>query len=310
MVPDHGVYHVVQSQQFSSQFLEQLFEKADEMEAVYQSGGSDLLKHKIMVTLFYEASTRTRLSFESAMLRLGGSVTGTEAGKAFSSAAKGETLEDTIRVVNGYGDVIVLRHDVAGAAHRASLVSAIPVINAGDGAGQHPTQALLDIYTIKRELGEINGITVLMVGDLHNGRTVHSLAYLLAKFAGVKLIFVAPPVVPMRPDIKEYLDRHNIPYEETDDFLGAIAKADVIYQTRIQTERFGDRVDDLDEARGKYVITADTLHHLQNHAIIMHPLPRVDELSSDVDSDPRAAYFRQAHNGLIVRMALLAKILS
>ncbi len=262
-----------------------------------------------MATLFYEPSTRTRLSFESAMYHLGGHVITTENAREFSSGAKGETVEDTIRIVNGYADVIVIRHYESGAAARAASVSEVPVLNAGDGPGQHPTQALLDLYTIQRELGRIDNLRVAMVGDLANGRTVRSLCYLLSKYAGTRLYFVAPDVVRMKDDIKAHLDEHGIAYQETSDLQAVAAEVDVIYQTRIQKERFGDRVTEYEQARGVYIIDRHIMNMMRPDAIVMHPLPRVGEIDPEVDSDPRAAYFRQARNGLFVRMALLALLL-
>ena len=290
--------------------MARIFAVAREMEQVVQHYGSNILNRRVMATLFYEPSTRTRLSFESAMRRLGGEVITTESAQEFSSAAKGETLEDTIRIVGGYADIIVLRHFESDASRRAASVSSVPVISAGDGPGQHPTQALLDVYTIEREIGRLDGISIALVGDLANGRTVRSLCYLLAKFDSPRIYFVAPEVVRMRGDIKGYLDRHGIRWEESDD-LGAVAgEVDVIYQTRIQRERFGDRVQEYQQARGHYIVDRAILERMSADAIVMHPLPRVDEITPDVDQDPRAAYFRQAHNGLYVRMALLRMILA
>jgi aspartate carbamoyltransferase catalytic subunit len=244
------------------------------------------------------------------MRKLGGEVITTESAREFSSAAKGESLEDTIRVVEGYADVIVLRHYESGAAEKASKISRIPIINAGDGAGQHPTQALLDIYTIWKELKRIDGISIAMVGDLANGRTVRSLSYLLGKYEDIKIYFVAPEVVRMKGDIKAYLRRHNVQFFEEEDLKEVAKKVDVIYQTRIQKERFGERVEDYEKARGKYIINKEILDVMKKSAIIMHPLPRLEEISLEVDSDPRAAYFRQAQNGLYIRMALLKMILT
>lgn len=298
--------HVLESQQFTRQDLDDLFNVAAGME---KSTDHEILKGRVMVTLFYEPSTRTRLSFESAMIHLGGNVLSTENAASFSSAAKGETIEDTIRVVGGYGDLIVMRHFEAGAATLASSVSSVPIINAGDGAGQHPTQSLLDLYTIRKELGKVDGVSIAMVGDLANGRTVRSLAYLLGKYKNIKIWFVSPPNVRMKQDIKEYCDRHSIKWEECDNLNEAVSKVDVVYQTRIQRERFLS-IEEYEKTRGIYVITKETLTHMQKHAIIMHPLPRVDEISYEVDADPRAAYFRQAHNGLHIRKALIASILN
>lgn len=302
--------HVIEAQQFDRQLMGEIFTIAREMEDVVQHYGSNILTRRVMATLFYEPSTRTRLSFESAMRRLGGEVLTTESAQQFSSASKGETLEDTIRIVAGYADVIVLRHFESGASRRAAEVSPVPVLNAGDGAGQHPTQALLDLYTIDRELGRMDGLSVAMVGDLANGRTVRSLCYLLAKFDSPKIWLVAPPVVRMGDDIKSYLTRHGVVFEEAEDLSAVAAEVDVIYQTRIQRERFGDRIGDYEQARGQYVIDSSILECMKKEAIVMHPLPRVDEITPEVDADPRAAYFRQAHNGLYVRMALLRMVLS
>ena len=301
--------HVIRAQQFNRKLLVDIFASAREMEQVIAEGGGDILLRKVMATLFYEPSTRTRLSFESAMRRLGGEVIATENAREFSSAAKGETLEDTIRIVDDYADVIVLRHYESGAAERASTVSSVPVINAGDGPGQHPTQALLDMYTIDKEIGRLDGISVAMVGDLANGRTVRSLCYLLAKYDDITLYFVAPEMVRMRPDIKQYLSDHGVFFSEETDLVEVAGKVDVIYQTRIQKERFGDRTDEYEEARGHYIIDRSILDAMKDTTIVMHPLPRVDEIAPEVDDDPRAAYFRQAQNGLYIRMALLNMLL-
>jgi aspartate carbamoyltransferase catalytic subunit len=300
--------HVIESQQFSRSLLEELFVQTDEIkrEAHRFSGR---LNGRVMAALFYEPSTRTRLSFEAAMLRLGGQTMGTDNAREFSSAAKGETLEDTIRIVSGYADVIVMRHNEEGAAKRAAAVSTVPIINAGDGPGQHPTQALLDLYTIREELRRIDGIRIAMVGDLANGRTVRSLTYLLSKFKDLKIWFVAPPQVAMRDDLKAHLNEHNIPWIETEDLDAVLPEVDVVYQTRIQKERFADPAEYL-ALKGIYKIDNRALGLMRKYAIVMHPLPRVDEIAPEVDADPRAAYFRQAHNGLQIRMALLDRLLS
>jgi aspartate carbamoyltransferase catalytic subunit len=236
-------------------------------------------------------------------------VISTENARQFSSVSKGETLEDTIRILNGYADVIVMRHYESGAARRAADISRVPIVNAGDGTGQHPTQALLDLYTIQKELGHIDGISIAVVGDLANGRTVRSLCYLLAKYRNVRVYMVAPEVVRMREDIKEYLCRHDVWFREESDLRAIAPHIDVLYQTRIQKERFGDRTEDYLAARGVYVVDRHLLQSMRPDAIVMHPLPRVDEITTDVDGDPRAAYFRQAQNGLYIRMALLAACL-
>jgi aspartate carbamoyltransferase catalytic subunit len=262
-----------------------------------------------MATLFYEPSTRTRFSFETAMYRLGGSVISTENAAEFSSVAKGETLEDTVRILNGYADVLVLRHHEVGSAKRAASVSRIPVINAGDGAGQHPTQALLDLYTIHKEIGSIHGLRIAMVGDLAQGRTVRSLTYLLSKFQNIRIYFAAPPLLKMKEDILDHLREKQVWYTEETDLDKVLPEVDVVYQTRIQKERFGDRIADYEQCRGVYVICSESLRLMKANAIVMHPLPRLDEITMEVDRDPRAAYFRQAQNGLYVRMALLSMVL-
>lgn len=301
---------VIEAQQFDRDVLSAIFEVARDMEKIEKkSPGSQILKGYLMATLFYEPSTRTRLSFESAMKRLGGEVLTTENAREFSSAAKGETLEDSIRTVEGYSDIIVMRHFESGAAKRAAATANIPIINAGDGPGQHPTQALLDVYTIEREIGKLDGIQVGLVGDLAYGRTVRSLAYLLAKYQNVKIYFVSPDVVKMKDDIKDYLTSQGVEWEESADLIEMASKCDVVYQTRIQKERFGERIDLYEAARGKYIVNQDVLNVMQKHAVVMHPLPRLDEITVDVDADPRAAYFRQAKNGLYIRMALLKLLL-
>ncbi|HUY97929.1 MAG TPA: aspartate carbamoyltransferase [Verrucomicrobiae bacterium] len=308
-----GVRHVVSAQQFDRPRLEALFAAAREMERVLAAGGDDRLRGRLLATLFYEPSTRTRLSFESAMLRLGGQVVSTENARDFSSAIKGESLEDSVRIVAGYADAIVLRHPEEGAAARAAAVAPVPILNAGDGPGEHPTQSLLDLYTIERELGRVDGLRVVMVGDLAHGRTVHSLAQLLAGFEGVRLTLAAPAAVRMRTDVLARLRAQGADIVETDDLLAALRDADVVYQTRLQRERFG-----ADEAAGaaaariaeRFRITPDVMASLGAHAIVLHPLPRVGEIDPAVDADPRAAYFRQAHNGVAVRMALLAELLA
>ena len=300
--------HVIESQQFSRALLEDLFARAEEIkrEPHHFIGR---LAGQVMAALFYEPSTRTRLSFEAAMLRLGGETMGTDNAREFSSAAKGETLEDTIRIVSGYADVIVLRHNEEGAARRAAAVSSVPVINAGDGPGQHPTQALLDLYTIRNELGRIEGVSVAMVGDLANGRTVRSLTYLLSKYKDIKLWFVAPAQVGMREDLKAHLDEHRVPWIETEDLNAVLPEVDVVYMTRIQKERFTDP-QAYNALKGTYRIDHDAMALMRKYAILMHPLPRVDEIAPEVDGDPRSAYFRQARNGLHVRMALLDRLLT
>ena len=303
------LHHVIEAQQFDVPTLLCLIETTQEMEKAVSGGGTSDLHKRIMATLFYEPSTRTRFSFETAMYRLGGSVISTENAAEFSSVAKGETLEDTVRILNGYADVLVIRHYEVGSAKRAASVSRVPVINAGDGAGQHPTQALLDLYTIHKEIGSIDGLRIAMVGDLAQGRTVRSLAYLLSKFQNIRIYFVAPPLLKMKGDILDHLREKNVWYAEETDLDKVLPEVNVVYQTRIQKERFGDRIADYEACRGVYVINSDSLRLMKADAIVMHPLPRLDEIAMEVDSDPRAAYFRQAQNGLCVRMALLRMVL-
>jgi aspartate carbamoyltransferase catalytic subunit len=303
--------HIINAQQFNRKSLERIFKLTDEFKNFFLQGkNTNIFRNKILATLFYEPSTRTRLSFESAMIHLGGRVISTENARQFSSASKGETLEDTIKIINSYADVIVLRHHESGSAQKAASVSKVPIINAGDGSGQHPTQALLDLYTIKDELGRIDGISIAMVGDLANGRTVRSLCYLLGKYEDIKIYFVSPKIIKMKDDIKQYLDKHNICFYEEDDLKSIANKVDVIYQTRIQKERFGDRLDDYKKACGVYVINNEIINIMKDKAIVMHPLPRVNEILPEVDESPKAAYFRQAENGLYVRIALLRMVLS
>jgi aspartate carbamoyltransferase catalytic subunit len=301
---------VIKAQQFDKRTMERIFATAKRMEELPPA---KLLDGMIMATLFYEPSTRTRLSFESAMLRLGGRVINTENAKEFSSAAKGESLEDSIRVVSGYADIIVLRYPKEGGAARAAAFSnGVPIINAGDGAGQHPTQALLDLFTIKKRFGKIEGLEIAMVGDLLNGRTVRSLAYFLAKhYPKNTIYFVSPEVSRMKDDIKNYLDRYKVKWIEAEDLKLILPKLDVIYQTRVQKERFknSDIYSLVCEQSDKLAISKRTLKAMKPEAIIMHPLPRICEISYAVDKDPRAYYFQQAQNGLYIRMALLKMML-
>jgi aspartate carbamoyltransferase catalytic subunit len=298
--------HVISVDQFDRATLEALFDSTDQMRTL--ETGATPLAGRILATLFYEPSTRTRLSFESAMLRLGGSVISTENAREFSSAIKGESVEDTIRILNGYADVIVIRHFEQGAAALAARDSAVPVINGGDGAGEHPTQALLDLYTIRHEVGRIDGLRVALVGDLRFGRAARSLARLFCMTQDTNLTFVSPPAVPMGEDVRNALDRAGVAWREETDLRTVLPDVDVVYQTRVQRERFATP-DEYASARGVYIIDADAMQLLPNQSIVLHPLPRVDEISPDVDRDPRAAYFRQAHNGVFVRMALLSSLL-
>ncbi|MFN4293726.1 MAG: aspartate carbamoyltransferase [Thermoflexales bacterium] len=266
-----------------------------------------LLNGRILATVFYEPSTRTRLSFESAMHRLGGAVISVAEAKTSSSAAKGESIHDSGRMLESYADVIVQRHPAVGSARALAEAAGVPVINAGDGTGEHPTQALLDLYTIEREKGTLDGLTVVMVGDLKHGRTVHSLAKALAHWK-TKLILCAPRALAMPGDLIAYLRRQGLIVIETENMSAALAQADVVYVTRIQQERF-ETVEEYMRYKGVYVLTEPAVRAAKPGIVIMHPLPRVDEISADVDALPNAAYFRQARYGVFVRMALLAMVL-
>jgi aspartate carbamoyltransferase catalytic subunit len=296
--------HIIESQQFTRQKLEDLFTFATTLEGVR----NESLKGKILASLFYEPSTRTRLSFESAMLRLGGEVLTMENGDVSSSQAKGETLEDSIRVINNYADVIVLRHPEQGSAKRASKVSKIPVINAGDGTGQHPTQALLDLYTIHRELGHIDGIHVAFVGNLKYYRSPRSLSYLLGKFKDIRITFVTAPELRMKEDVKTYLKKQGVRVEEMEDVERAMREADVVYQTRVAKEYIKDPAE-YEKLKDRYVLNRARADSMKKGAIIIHPLPRVGELLPEVDDSPHAVYFKQVGYGLLVRMALLKWVL-
>jgi aspartate carbamoyltransferase len=293
--------------QFSRGDLEYVFAVAHEMrEMVKRVGSFDLLKGKILASLFYEPSTRTSSSFTSAMERLGGSVIPINEVR-YSSVAKGESLPDTVRTLECYADLIVLRHPEVGASALAAQYSRKPVINAGDGVGEHPTQALLDLFTIIAELGSVNGLTITMLGDLKYGRTVHSLARLLRLFS-VRINYVAPESLRMPPAIMAELSERGVRQGEYQDLDTPLAESDVLYVTRVQKERFEDPAE-YEAVRGSYVVTPATLAHAKSKMIVMHPLPRVGEISMEVDPDPRAAYFRQMEYGLYVRMALLAMVL-
>jgi aspartate carbamoyltransferase catalytic subunit len=301
------INHILESQQFTPDILYSLFKRADELRKTPEYP----LEHKILATLFYEPSTRTRLSFESAMLKLGGTVISTENAKEFSSAVKGESLVDTIRIVAPYSDCIVLRHYETGSALEASKVSKVPIINAGDGKGQHPSQALLDSYTINREFGRLKNLRIAMVGDLASGRTVRSLCYLIGKFPGNEIVFVSPENLKMGEDIKDYLKKKDVGIREETDLNKILPEVDVVYMTRIQKERIS--LQDYEKAKGKYVIDEKNFDLVDRGSIIMHPLPHIEEIVLPLEveeNDMRVGYFRQAENGLYVRMALLDYVLN
>lgn len=298
---------VVSISDFSVDEINYILKKAKEMLPIAKGGKkSDMLSGKILSTLFFEPSTRTRLSFECAMSRLGGKVIGF-AEPGGTSLVKGETLADTIRMAKSYSDVIVLRHPHEGAARLAAEFSEKPVINAGDGAGQHPTQTLLDLFTIKEEKGKIEGNNVVLIGDLKYGRTVHSLAYALTMLRA-NLTFVAPAELQMPKEIVDYAGDKGLLAQVSTSLEDVISTADVLYVTRIQKERFPDP-EEYKKVAGTYQINMKMLEDAKEDLIIMHPLPRVKEISPEVDSTPHALYFKQAFNGVPVRMALLGLVL-
>lgn len=302
--------HIIKTQTFTRDFLSEVFDSSRKMRDVVKSRKFEFpLRGRIVATLFYEESTRTRLSFESAAHNLGAGVLSSVGARKFSSAAKGETLEDTIRVLGSYASCIVLRYHEEGGASRAAHVSSVPIINAGDGSGQHPTQSLLDLFTIEDELGQVDGLNVALVGDLKHGRTVHSLAYMLGKFSHVKLFLIAPGNLRMPDDILDYLRRHDVAFYQGETLEDVIDKVDVLYQTRIQGERF-ESVEEYEASKGRLIVTRELANAMKTDSIIMHPLPRIDEIRYGVDDNHRAKYFKQAENGLYVRMALLGKLLA
>jgi len=304
--PYYG-WDILSVKQFDREDLRYIFEVAHEMAGmVRRLGAFDLLKGKILANLFYEPSTRTSSSFTSAMERLGGSVIPINEVR-YSSVSKGESLPDTVRSLECYADVIVLRHPEVGSAALAAKYARKPVINAGDGVGEHPTQALLDLFTIQEELRQIDGLTVTMVGDLKYGRTVHSLARLLSLY-DVRLNYVSPEILRMPEDVRTEVAEAGIPQAEYRALEEVLGESDVIYVTRVQKERFEDPAQ-YEQVKGAYVITPETMQQAKEECIIMHPLPRVGEISIEVDEDPRAAYFRQMEYGLYTRMALLAMVL-
>ncbi len=299
---------ILSVKQFSRDDLEYVFGVAHEMRGMVERVGTfDLLKGKILANLFYEPSTRTSSSFTASMERLGGSVIPINEVK-YSSVSKGESLPDTIRTLECYADVIVLRHPETGAAAIAAKAAKKPIINAGDGVGEHPTQALLDTFTIMEELGRLDNLTVTMLGDLKYGRTVHSLARLLSQFNNIKLNYISPDILKMPKEVLDEVAAKNVPQAEFSSLEKVLAETDVLYVTRVQKERFEDPAD-YEKVKGAYVIDPEIMKAAKKDMIVMHPLPRVGEISPEFDDDPRAAYFRQMEYGLYVRMALLAMVL-
>jgi aspartate carbamoyltransferase len=299
---------ILSVKQFSRADLEYIIEVAHEMRIMVERIGTfDLLKGKILANLFYEPSTRTASSFMAAMERLGGAVIPISEVK-YSSVAKGESLPDTVRTLACYADVIVLRHPEVGAAALAAKHARKPVINAGDGVGEHPTQALLDTFTIREELGRLDDLTVTMLGDLKYGRTVHSLARLLTRFNNIKINYVSPDILRMPKDVMDEVAEKGVPQAEYTSLDKPLPETDVLYVTRVQRERFEDP-SVYDKVKDAFVINPEVMKAAKERMIVMHPLPRVNEISMEFDDDPRAAYFRQMEYGLYVRMALLAMVL-
>ncbi|MEM3770122.1 MAG: aspartate carbamoyltransferase [Candidatus Bathyarchaeia archaeon] len=295
---------IISVRDFSREEIDYILKVARAMEPLAQKG-SDMLRGKILATLFFEPSTRTRLSFEAAMHKLGGSTIGF-AEAEIASVRKGENLADTVRTVENYADVIAIRHPLEGAARLAAEFAKVPIINGGSGAEEHPTQALLDLYTIMKEKGRIDGLKIALVGDLRYGRTVHSLAYAFSYY-DVELYLVSPESLKMRREVLEEI-REKIPVTEETDIRKVIPLLDVLYVTRIQKERFPDPAEYI-KVKGSYKIDLETVSKAKKDLIVMHPLPRVDEIAAEVDGTAHARYFQQVWNGIVTRMALLALIL-
>lgn len=297
--------HILSASQFNKPLIDKILSSAEKMEKALKAGKvPQKLQGKIVACLFFEPSTRTRLSFETSVIRLGGQVIGMENGLVSSSAYKGESIPDTIKIVHSFADLIVMRHPEDGSAELAAKVSSVPVINAGDGGNQHPTQSLLDLYTIKRETGRLTGLTITMVGDLLYGRTIHSTLTMLSLYPNNKFIFVSPKQLKLPEKYKTLLKQRNASFLETDNLSKGLQDADVVYMTRVQKERFASKAE-YEKLKLAYVFDAKELKQIKKSAVILHALPRVGEITESVDNDPRAAYFRQAKNGLYVRMALL-----
>ena len=306
--------HIIEAQQFNKKSLQEILSKADLLKnRMDHRLPLDLLREKILGNLFYVKSMRTRLSFESAMKRLGGSVANIEFPEDFSSELAGGNFEDTVRVVAELVDVIVLRHYRSGSAKQASEISSVPVINGGDGPAQHPTQALIDLYCIEKLKGGIDGVSIAFIGDLMNSRTIRSLTYFLAKYTGVKIYFASPRALKMKDDMKEYLTQNQVPFRESFDSseeLREIAsRMDILYITQIPRDHFGDRITDYEQSKEIFRINQSILKALKKDTYIMHPFPRDYELPMEVDKDPRAFYFDQIKYGQFLRMGLLCHVL-
>jgi aspartate carbamoyltransferase catalytic subunit len=299
--------HVLSVQQFADKtLLAKLFKSAAKMQALPPAEYPKLLENLTLATIFYEPSTRTRLSFETAVQNLGGKVITVENAGDSASVYKGESLEDTIKVINAYADGIILRHPEIGAAKRAAAVSDVPIINAGDGASEHPTQALLDAYSIQKALGKIDGLKIALVGDLEHSRTHRSLMFLLSCY-DVELFLISPKNLVLPDKARQQLKRQGVKFHELTDWSSVIGKLDVMYINRVQKERF-KLIEEYNAVKGNFCLTLDAVKEMKKTAVILDPLPRVDEIAPEVDSDPRAQYFQQVKNGLFLRMALLSLI--
>jgi len=297
--------HIISSLDFTREEVEHLLDLAVKIEKNKEQYAK-IADGKILATLFFEPSTRTRLSFESSILRLGGNYIGFSS-EDVSSTKKGETLADTIKTISNYADVIVMRSSVDGSAKLASKFSNVPIINAGSGSGEHPTQALLDLLTIRSLKGKIDGLSIGLIGDLKNGRTTHSLSYLLSHYK-VKLYFISPDALSMQYSVKDVLQRRGCFFKETNKLKKTLPELDVLYMTRVQKERFSDP-DEYEKLKDAFIFEEDDLKSLKEDAIIMHPLPRVNEIAAAVDKDPRAKYFEQIYYGVMLRKALLAVVM-
>lgn len=294
--------NVISCDQFTKESLKELFDLADVVRANPEKY-MNALNGKVVTTLFFEPSTRTRLSFETAVVRLGGRLVSTENGKTNSSSTKGETLEDTIKVVTGYTDAIIMRHSFNDAAERAAKVATVPVINAGSGKGEHPTQSLLDAYTIRREKGRLDNLKIALLGDLINGRTIHSLIKLFSQYENIEFYALSKENLCLPEKYVKIIENSGNKYFKCYSFSELPKDVDIMYHTRIQAERC-----DEDLGKEEFVINKEILNQFSENTLVLHPLPRVDEISTDIDDDKRAKYFEQAHNGMWVRMALLLKV--
>ncbi|MES2023370.1 MAG: aspartate carbamoyltransferase [Patescibacteria group bacterium] len=299
------VKHILNTKQFTKDEVEQIFSMVPKMEKICSGSVKEKpLEGKIIATIFFEPSTRTRLSFETAALRLGAQVISSENASANSSAKKGETAEDTARILSCFADAIVVRHSEVGSVEKMASAATKSMINAGDGTNQHPTQGLLDLYTIKKELGKLEGLSIAFVGDVLNSRTVRSLLPLLALYGDNTIYLFPVGGQTLTEEYKNYLREHKVKFEEAESLLEILPKLDVLYMTRLQKERFTNP-EDYEKEKNYFILKPEHVQKMKKDSIIMHPLPRVEEIDPAVDSDPRAAYFRQVQNGLLVRMALL-----